>query len=148
MNGFLDSPSFRVDREANKKEYAWEFTKDKEVWEHGYFESVEKCVEDYLKNYASDSPQNTIYVAECERYIFSVDGSAVIDNLEGQAFDECGEAAEGWEPSSGIRDESWSELDEQLTKVVTNWLKKHGDMPNFYSIVSVVEVPVRLYSEE
>ncbi|KAF5039609.1 hypothetical protein DSECCO2_542090 [anaerobic digester metagenome] len=144
MKKRTDNLTFAVDRkEGNKKEYTWEITKDKEVWEHGYFESVEKCVEDYLKNYAGDSPQGTIYVAECERYIFSVDGSAVIDNLEGQAYDECGECSEGWEPSSGIGSESWAELDEQLTKVVCDWLKKHNDMPDFYSIVNVKEVSVR-----
>lgn len=143
MSGFLDSPSFRVDcKEGKKKEYAWEFTKDKEIWDRGYFESVEKCVEDYLKNYAGDWPQDTIFVAECERYIFSVDGSAVIKNLEEQAYDECGECSEGWEPSLFKKDEDWRELDEQLTKVVTDWLKKHNDMPNFSSIVRVKEVSV------
>jgi hypothetical protein len=144
MSKFLDSPSFRVDqKEESKKEYTWETSKDKEIWEHDTFETVEECIQNYLKNYAGESTQEVIFVGECERYTFSVDGGSVIENLEEQAFCECGECANDWEPSSGVSLEDWNELDEQLTKVITDWLKKHDDMPAFYKVVNIIEVPVR-----
>ncbi len=90
-----------------------------------------------------EPPQDVIFIAECERYTFTVDGSAVIDNLEEQAFDECGECSESWEPSAFKKAEDWAALDEQLTKVVTDWLEKHDDMPTFYRVINIVEVPVR-----
>ncbi len=150
MSGFLDSPSFRVkEKEADKKEYTWETSKARDIWEHGIFPSIEKCVEDYLKNYDKDFPQQeVIYVGECERYTFCVNGRKVIDDLEEQALYECGECAESWEPSLFKTSENWNELNGQLTKVVTDWLEKHYDMPYFYSIVNVVEVPVKLDLEE
>lgn len=143
MSNFLEGPSFRVDQEANKKEYTWETSRHKEIWEHDTFETVEDCVKDYLENYAEENPQEVIFVGQCERYTFSVDGSGIIDDLEEQAYDEFGECAESWEPSMFKRVEDWAELDEQLTKVVTDWLKKHDDIPGFYKIVNIVEVPVR-----
>ena len=149
MKKRIDNLTFAVDRkEGKKKEYAWEVNREKEIWDHGYFESPEKCVEDYLKNYAGDSPRDTIFVAECERYIFTVDGSTVINNLAEQAYDECGECSDGWEPTLFKKDEDWRELDEQLTTVVTDWLKKHDNMPNFSTLVRIQEVPVKRPSME
>lgn len=144
MNKRIDNISFTVEqKEVEKKEYTWETSEDKELWQHDTFETVEDCVEDYLENYAGESPQDVIFVGECERYTFSVDGSGVIENLEVQAYDECGECAESWEPSSGVNLKDWNELDEQLTKVVTDWLEKRNDMPGFYKVVNIMEVPVR-----
>ena len=143
MNKRIDNLSFIVDQEAHKKEYTWETSNDKEIWEHDVFDTMEECIRDYFENYAQEHPQETIFIGECERYTFSVDGSGVIENLEERAYDECGECAESWEPSSGVSLEDWNELDEQLTRVVAEWLEKHNDMPEFYKIVNVVEVPLR-----
>ncbi len=57
MSDFLDSLSFRVkEKETDKKEYAWEISKEKELWIHSGFETVSECVKDYLENYAGENP--------------------------------------------------------------------------------------------
>lgn len=125
-----------------KKEYTWEFVRDKEEWDHDVFESIEECVMDYQKNFKEDKAQDVIYVGECEHYTLHVDGRGIIEGLTEEAFDDCGECAEGWEPFVGKQERDWAELDRELTKVVVDWLVKHNDMPAFYNVSNIVEVKV------
>lgn len=124
-------------------EYTWETSENTEIWRHDVFDTVEDCVQNYLENYADENPNESIFVGEVQKYEISIDGSSVMENLEEQAYDECGEVAENWFPSSIEGKEGWDELDNQLTDVVTEWLKKRDCMPSFYKIVNVREVEVR-----
>lgn len=126
----------------NKKQYTWAQSEDEEFWRHDKFDTVKECVADYLENYTDGNPQESIFVGEVEQFVISVDGSRVIESVEENAYDECGECAEDWEPSTGKTLSDWTELDEQLTKVVVDWLKKHNDMPSFYNVVDIREVKV------
>jgi len=128
---------------SKTKKYTWEIDDNVEIWRHDLFDTEEECVGDYLGNYARERPEESIFVGEVEPYSISVDSSSVIEGLEEQAYDECGECSENWEPSAIKGEENWNELDEQLTKVVVDWLTKHNEMPSFYNIINVREVAVR-----
>lgn len=124
------------------KQYTRELKEDEEFWRNDEFDTVEDCLADYKGNYADENPQESIFVGEVEPFDISVDGRAVIGSLEENANDECGEIAEEWEPSVGKTCSAWQDLDEELTKVVVDWLKKHNDMPSFYNVVDIREVKV------
>jgi len=127
----------------NEISYTWEVSENTEIWGHDVFDTIEECIKDYLENYADENPNESIFVGEVRAYTVDVNGSSVIDNLEEQAYDECGEVAENWYPSSIKGIEKWDELDKQLTDVVTKWLEKHNCLPDFYNIINVREVTVR-----
>lgn len=127
---------------SEKIKYTWEYSDNNDIWQHGTFDTVEECVHDYLENYAVDIPQEYIFVGIVEPYKINIDSGNIIEMLEQQAFDECGEVAENWYPSS-IKDNSgWEELDENITKMIINFLELHNEMPTFYNIVDVREVAV------
>lgn len=125
------------------KKYTWNINNDDEIWGNGVFDTEGECIKDYLKNYAGESPQESIFIGKVVPFIVSVDGGSVIDQLEENAMDECGECSEGWEPSCGKTIDDWNELDKKLTDVIIDWLKKHNDMPTFYKITDVGEVSVK-----
>ncbi len=131
------------------KKYTWEFDESEEYWQNGTFDTIEECIRDAKEcmkdNYTGK--HDVIYVGETIAFEPWVLGPDVIEHLEQQAFDECGEAAEGWDVWNKLRqkgneqkDAAWNELSQQLTDVVNRWLEKHGLIPDFYNIVNIREV--------
>lgn len=60
----------------------------------------------------------------------------VIEHLQEQAGDECGEVSEDWDIQS-VSDDAVKELDSALELVIDGWLHKHGVMPTFGTIEDV-----------
>jgi hypothetical protein len=120
------------------KQYTWNTSMDAEWWDYGIFESIEECIED-SKNY---EVTDSIFVGEVEPYEINVDADRVLEDLEQDASDECGEAAEGWCPSYDIERTEIDHLSAKLTNIVRAWLKQQNYLPHFYNIINIREVDV------
>jgi len=130
--------------------YTWEFDKDEEFWRNATFDTIEECIQEAKKvMQAYGEEHSVIYIGETEVFEPYVFGTDVMERIEEQAFEECGEAAEGWGIWNEIRSKgeaeskaAWEELSDKLTEAVNHWLKKYNLVPNFYKIVNIREVPV------
>lgn len=123
--------------------YTWE-TSETDIWRHDIFDTVEDCILDAKENYCIESGTEIVVgeVVPWEPYVFA---GNILENLEENAYDECGEVAEDWYAYDYKSEEgrkSLDELSDKLTEIVKQWLKDNGTYPWFYRIenVKVVEV--------
>lgn len=69
----------------------------------------------------------------------TIDGDDIIDHMQVQADDECGEAAEDW--LTGLDREVRCELTAAIGEAIASWVKRHDLEPRFFSIAAIEEVP-------
>lgn len=133
--------------------YSWDFDKDAEFWNNGTFDTVEECIEDaiqFLKTEIEDSDEypTVVYIGENREFVPEVDGLNILEHLEEQASEQCGEISNDWETydwkDREKRDKEISELENELNKVVIDWLTKYKRMPNFYTVENIKEYPLNL----
>lgn len=121
--------------------YTWE-TDETDIWRHDVFDTVEDCILDAKENYCIETGTE-IVVGEVVPWEPYVDAFDILNELQFQAYDECGEITENWYSYDCKKDkEKVQQLSEKLTEIVKLWLKENGTYPNFYTIenVQVVEV--------
>lgn len=128
------------------KEYAWNFNKDAEVWANDTFTTIEECIKDARRiiseeaHYTIDyEAPSVVYIGEVIPFIPTVDCTDILDRMEEDAFDHCGEAAELWETYDYKKKDEIDELDQKLTDVVLEWLKKYNREPHIYNIQKIKE---------
>ena len=122
-------------RRMNK--FTWTFNPD-ELWSKGTYDTVGECLNEARRDTYYKGQK--IYIGEVIPYTFTVDADDVLERLGDQAFYEVGEAAYEW--PSYKRDESLAKLSDDLTASVTNWLKKHNDLPYFYKVGNIMAIGV------
>ena len=123
------------------KEYAWSDNLADEIWRGGKFSSIEECIRDAVA--CGKEPGDTIAVGICEDYVPELDAYALLEQVSNDAYEECGEAAEGWpefECRKGYRDAD--KLQEALDKVFKEWLKETNQIPRFYHIYPLKDLVV------
>lgn len=121
-----------------EKEYTWSYSENDELWQHDTFDSIEDCIADAKENYGIGA-DDTIAVGIVEPYVVSVDAETILENLEENAYEECGDAAESW---IDYKKELIDQLSNRLTECVNQWLKETGNEPHFYKIVGVKTITV------
>ena len=123
--------------------YTWEYNDDTELWYNDLFDTVEDCIADARDNYMVEIGE-TIAVGEVVPYEPYVMADNILDELEEDAYEECGEIAEDWNAYSWTDDkESLDELSNKLTEIVRQWLKDNGTYPYFYKIENVKTVEIK-----
>ena len=123
--------------------YTWEYNDDTELWYNDLFDTVEDCIADARDNYMVEIGE-TIAVGEVVPYEPYIMADNILDELEEDAYEECGEVAEDWNAYSWKDDEkSLDELSNKLTEIVRQWLKDNGTYPYFYKIKNVKTVEVK-----
>lgn len=132
-----------VNNEVKFMKYTWEYNDDTELWYNDLFDTVEDCIADARDNYMVEIGE-TIAVGEVVPYEPYVMADNILDELEEDAYEECGEVAEDWNAYSWKDDkESLDELSNKLTEIVRQWLKDNGTYPYFYKIENVKTVEVK-----
>lgn len=122
--------------------YTWEYSGNEEIWRNDVFDTVEDCILDAKENYCVE-PGTEIAVGEVvlwEPYVMSTD---ILERLEEEAYDECGEVGGDWDAFNYKKDkEKLEELSDKITEIVKQWLKDNGTYPTFYKIdnVRIMEV--------
>jgi hypothetical protein len=124
--------------------YIWNFNEKDETWDDdNAYKTIEECIAavkkvvsaDYAHTTLEDTPR-AIYIGELVDYEPTVDVDYVLEALESQAFD-FSEQGEDWGASDYKKKGELKELEEKLTGVVTQWLKKHNRYPNFKRVENI-----------
>lgn len=124
------------------KTYTWNYNEDDEYWNHDDFNTIDECVADAKENYKMKVGQR-IAIGEPDVFKISVDSTTILDGIEEQAYDECGDVSESWDSYDYKNDkEGIEELSKQLTKCVEEWLEKRNNMPSFYRITNIRTVEI------
>lgn len=122
--------------------YTWE-TDETDIWRHDVFDTVEDCILDAKENYCIETGTE-IVVGEVVPWEPYVDAFDILNELQFQAYDECGEITENWYSYDCKKDkEKVQQLSEKLTEIVKLWLKENDTYPNFYTIENVKVVDVK-----
>lgn len=131
-----------------KQKYAWTFDEDDEYWTSGMLDSIEECLaEAEIANELDNHQHKYVYVGWCEEFDVYVNAADVLERLEEDAYDEFGEVAEEWDAlyyKLDKADGSLDELSDQITNIVTEWLKNKKRLPGFYKIRKIEKFPLKM----
>lgn len=118
--------------------FYWSFDRNAELW-HESGETIEDCIGQAQK--LNDADYKTVYIGESVPFVPSehLNVDVLLDDLEEQAFEFAGEAAEDWRSYEYKKREETNELTAAIGKVVEDWLRKYGRFPTFCCIENVVE---------
>lgn len=134
------------------KKYSWTFDKREDIWTSDTFDTVMECVENAKKHIDTDEhgkKYSSIFVGENILFEPYVDACEVLELIECNAEDQCGEVAKDWYSYDGARMKTeLAELSCKITAVVKEWLKKNSREPFFYSIRNIREVSLDENFEE
>lgn len=114
------------------KQYAWSGSSDSEIWYGGPCDSIRECVEEATdEGYEAD---DNIALGLIERYEVNYDfAQDVVERLCEDAWDEVGEASDGWLDSA--KRPELDKLNERITPIVREWLKEIHEEPSFYKVL-------------
>jgi len=126
------------------KKYSWNFNQDDEIWKNDDEDSIEECIakakQEILDcNYSEDEIPRLIFIGENIEFVPCVDIDLMLENIEEQANDHCGEVGYEWEAYNHKKFDETEELQDKINKVVHEWMKKYEYYPNFYSIENIKE---------
>lgn len=118
------------------KQYAWSRRSDDELWYGGPCDSIRECVEEAQgEDYEMD---DTIALGLIERYEVNYDfAQDIIERLCEDAWDEVGEASDGWLDSA--KRPELDKLNEKILPIVREWLKEIHEEPSFYKVLPFEE---------
>lgn len=112
----------------------WNYSKHDELWQHDEFVTKEGCIEDAKKNYDMKLG-DTIVIGTIYPYVVCADVESLLERLEDDAYEECGEAAEDWDISSRKHyDKEMDKLQDEVTECINRYLLSIKEVPSFYKI--------------
>lgn len=122
--------------------YTWEFNKDAESWSYGDYDTEEECVKDAKENYNMKAGDKIAIGTICP-YEVQADIENMLEQIECDAYEDCGEVAEGWGITSRERfGKEMDELQEKVTDLVKEYIKKIDEEPSFYRVVDIHTVTI------
>lgn len=121
------------------KQLSWSENASDELWMKGTFSTLNDIFEDAIDS--GIKPGETIAIAEAIPYMPQIDVCDVLEKVEQDAYEECGDAAEQWlEFKRGyVRSD---ELQIEMQRVFVEWLQKTNQMPSFYKLEHIRTVVV------
>lgn len=116
--------------------YAWSRHSDDEIWWGGPNGSLKECVEEALEE--DFELTDTFAIGLIEDYEIDLDfAQDIVERLCEDAWDEVGEASDGWLDSA--KRPELEILNNRVTAVVKQWLKEIHEEPSFYKVAPCKE---------
>jgi len=123
--------------------YTWSGNKDDEWWGKGEYDTEKECIEDAMQGYGF-KPGDTIAIGTIYPYEPHPNIEMLLDNMEEDAYEECGEAAESWSISTRKgREKELEELGKGVEKLVNEYLEKIGEKPRFFKVDNIHTVDIK-----
>lgn len=119
--------------------YIWSKNKNEEIWLNSSFDTIKECIDDAIQNDVKAG--EIIYIGETEEYTPFISGDEIIDTLQERAYEECGEASEGW--LQNVSNEQTDELADKVLEIINEWLEKVNEKPNFSKINNIKEYKIK-----
>jgi len=120
----------------------WNYRKTDELWGHDEYETEEECISDAKENYGMEVG-DTIAIGTVYPYVVCIDAETVLDALEENAYEECGEVVEDWKTYSKDNKEELDNLTNELTECVNRYLLSVKEVPSFYKIDDIYTVTIK-----
>lgn len=108
---------------TDSNEYAWSF--NEEVY-YGQEPSIEAAIEEAIAE-AEDGEHEVFWIGKCKRFKAMVNVHGIIEELQDQCWDECGEFGETY-----LESVTQAEC-EELSNLISDWIAR-VDRSNFYTI--------------
>ena len=124
--------------------YTWNFDNTADIWNYGVFNTVDECIKEAKEGYDVKS-SDVIYVGEVQKFEPHVNATIILDQLETDVYEECGEVADDWYTYNFVNRsdrDKLNELSNKLTEIVVQWLKDNNKYPDFYKIVNIREIRI------
>jgi len=121
----------------------WNYKETDELWGHDQYKTEEECILDAKENYGMELG-DTIAIGTVYPYIVSADIDVLLEQLEQDAYEECGDAAEDWDISDSKHyGKEMDRLQEEVTKCINRYLLSIKEVPSFYKIDNIYTVTVK-----
>jgi hypothetical protein len=105
----------------------------------GEFETYEECLAEALKELDVEVG-DTIHVAKVVPYIPRVYLPGIIENMNEDAWDKCGEVVDSWPE---LHKDEEDELKLRIEKVIMDYLAEIKELPRFYTCVEGKQFEVK-----
>lgn len=118
----------------SKGKYTWSDNQTDEIWYGERFDTIEECISDAREK--GKEIGSKIAIGICEDYIPYADCDTLLDRLSEDAYETCGEVAEGFpyfESGKGYKD--IESLQEKINKALNEWLEETKQTPSFYHVI-------------
>lgn len=123
--------------------YTWNTDLNADIWYNDEFDTIEDCILDAKENYGIEEGTD-IFIGEVVYYELYIDATTILDFLEEDAYEQCGQVAGDWCTYDNIKDELKLEiLSDKLTEVIREWLIEYNRYPDFYRIENIQMVEVK-----
>lgn len=120
--------------------YAWSENKDDEIWYGGPCDTIKECVDEALAE--NFNMTDTFSIGHIEPYEIKYDfAQDIVERLCEDAWDEVGEASEGWLDSA--KRAQLDLLNKRITPIIMEWLKEINEEPTFYKILPCEECTLK-----
>lgn len=117
--------------------YIWNFREDEDIWLNDEHDTVEECLKEARRAAEGDEHQTVVYIGECIAYTPEADCTDILDRIQEQAGDVCGEVGGDWCAYDWHKKEELEELNDTLTSAICSWMKKYGYYPTCRSIQNI-----------
>ena len=116
--------------------YAWSQHSDDELWRGGPCDSIGECVDEAVEE--GYELTDTFAIGLAEDYKIGVDfAQNIVEQLCEDAWDEVGEASDGWLDSA--KKAELEILNTRITEVVKQWLEEIHEKPSFFKVLPCEE---------
>lgn len=120
---------------------SWSYGENDELWQHDEFETEEECILDAKENYRMKPGEQIAIGTVCPYQVF-VSAERILESIEEEAYEECGEVAENWNLFGKDNSEALDILSNELTDCVNRYLESIGEKPTFSKIDDIYTVTI------
>lgn len=121
----------------------WNYKETDELWGHDQYKTEEECILDAKENYGVESG-DSVAIGTVYPYTVSADIDSLLEQLEQDAYEECGEAAEDWNISDSKHyGKEMDKLQAEVTECINRYLLSIKEVPSFYKIDDIYTVTVK-----
>ena len=123
--------------------YTWTFRNGEEIYRNDIHDSMAGCIAAACAECEADGVEHErVYIGIVEPFVPRVDGARVLEFVEEDAADFCGEVGSDWDAFDPKKQDELKELDDALTAVAVAWMDKYGYAPRMYAVTDVMEYPL------
>lgn len=124
----------------------WSYSFDNENW-HDIYDTRNEAIKEAIKDIKTHKIQDGLLtIGAAYQYKVQIDECMVIENIQDDAADFCGEWSE--EYLRDVTKEEKEDLRKLLQEAYEKWMKKYPEhRPNFYSVSECADFPIKDVAE-
>lgn len=132
------------------RDFKWVYERTgEEMWRtcDEEYNTVEEAIEagrEYFKQAKEDEyedfEEDFFSVGQIIPFVPSVCADHILDTISELAYDECGEIADNY--LERVSEKDYSLLEEMMNKTLKKWIEKTDNLPRFWKIRNIADIPL------